>query len=345
MSAWASGVWAPGAWAGTVWAESASTGSESTSLSAAVQMAATLAASLSTAIQTPLSANASVDAALQATQSNSALTGAAIQQAQSAVSALQAAILAGTQAIANLDVQIEAPFEVNSLLSLAVRDVQSVATSLHAAIMNGLFVSAGLSSGVQFSTSLGTQLNMMIQEAGATLSYLDAVVSEVRSLGVSVSTYIAVPFSTVLLWDVAVSHQALLSAGLSVSIDASNFSYAGERNIVVPADTPTLGGLDTPPTKPRFYIRSGSTLDYTFKWAPWLRAIPDSLESFTVTPGTYLSVEGNVRNGADVRSFVTAADIPRRRLRTTLACTITTVGVNGLKRTETVDCIFVITKP
>lgn len=345
MSAWAPGAWAPGAWAGTVWAEDAATETVVTSLGAALQLARSASASLSVGVQEGRSSSANLSAMVQAGLTAVADLSASVQQAYSAASSLQTAVLATTSSSVALSVQVQGDGQINTQIGLAIRAAYSAAADLQTAVQEAHTAFVGIAAQVQAPAEINTQLSAMIQNAIGAFSDLSVAIMDARSTDpVTLSAYVATAGITSALLDGAIQVAYERSVGMSVMIDASNWDFTGERYVNIPADTPYVG-LDLPWVMPRFYMRSGSTLDFTFKWAKWLAALEDFIESFEITAGSYITIVGSTRNVADIRTYITAGEIPRRRVRTKLTCTVTTVGEGGLKRVESRDILLIITKP
>lgn len=346
MSAWAPGAWAPGAWAGTVWAEDAATETVVTSLGAALQLARSASASISAPVQEGRSSSANLSAMIQAGLTAAADLSASVQEAHTAASSLQTAVLATTSSSIAMSVQVQGDGQINTQIGLALQAAYTAAADLQTAVQEARTAFVGIAAQVQAPAEINTQLSAMIQNAIGAFSDLSVAIMDARSTDpVAISAYVATAGITSALLDSAIQIAYERSVGMSVMVDASNWDFTGERYVVIPADTPYVG-LDLPWMLPRFYMRAGSTLDFTFKWAKWLSALEDFIESFEIDPGDYLTVAGSTHNVADIRTYVTAADdLPRRRVRTTLTCKITTVGEGGFRRVESRDILLIITRP
>lgn len=94
---------------------------------------------------------------------------------------------------------------------------------------------------------------------------------------------------------------------------------------------------------PTFYIRAGAQLDYRWRWSAWLAALPDTIDSFEINVGRFLSKEGeSIESGVDIRGYIKASDAVLERTRTSANCKIVTVGSGGNRRIEVRDIILVI---
>lgn len=331
---------------------------------AMVQGGQTLVTALQSAVQDTQDAATGVDAALETGYSSGLSIDTQIQASSTQTVSLSALVLSAFSITAQIEAAIQATRSIGASVDTSVQIARLELAAVQAAIQEVRSSSVGLSAQVQGQSSRVAAVDAALQQAFTSVAVIDAAISEVFNASASLNALIAETFSQASQISAAVLYVRNAQTSFSIYIDDPALAPVQEREVYVPAENreiaieadvreidipseireirvPTEEEMNSVPwTPPVFHIHSGATLDYLWKWADWLNAIGDAIESFEVIPGEYLSLVSSSQETSNVRGFLMADPELNTRKRTLAHCKIVTVGIAGAKRTDIRDIII-----
>lgn len=231
-----------------VWTSSAggSTITATTSLSAAIQIAAnatasidaaiqtshTASASLDVAVQRALTATASIDAAIQAAQAATASIDAAVQASQSASASVDTAVQQAHTATAGVDTAVQAAGTATSAIDVAVQAQGTASASLDAYVQAPQNVTAAFDVAIQAAQTIAASIDTVVQLANTTTASLDTAIQAAAMATASMNTYVQADGTVSAALNVAIQAEQSTSAGLDVAVQLARSAAASLDTVV-----------------------------------------------------------------------------------------------------------------